>query len=88
MRSAFITVAATLALFAAGPVRAQGQSQQMTQPSTTQNESQTLQNESQQPGNAKIVAPTAPVASENGVTKPQGPVTGATSQSPTRGVSK
>ncbi len=88
MRSAFIAVAATLALFAAGPVWAQGQGQQMTQPSTTQNESQTLQNESQQPGNAKIVAPTAPVASENGVTKPQGPVTGPTSQSPTRGVSK
>jgi len=64
------------------------QNQQMTQPSTSQNQSQAVQNQGQQPGNAREVSPTAPVATENGVTKPQGPVSGPTSQSPVRGVSK
>lgn len=86
MRHTLIASAAALALFAAAPAWAQGQ--QMTQPSTSQNQSQILQNNGQQPANAKEVSPTAPVATENSVTKPQGPVTGPTSQSPTRGVSK
>jgi hypothetical protein len=86
MRHTLIASAAALALFAAAPAWAQGQ--QMTQPSTSQNQSQILQNNGQQPANAKEVSPTAPVATENGVTKPQGPVTGPTSQSPVRGVSK
>ena len=86
MRHAPIAIAAALALFAAAPAWAQGQ--QMTQPSASQNQSQILQNNGQQPANAKEVSPTAPVATENGVTKPQGPVTGPTSQSPTRGVSQ
>jgi len=80
------TLIAALALFAASPAFAQNQ--QMTQPSTSQNQSQAVQNQGQQPGNAREVSPTAPVATENGVTKPQGPVSGPTSQSPTRGVSK
>ena len=37
----------------------------------------------QQPANAREVSPTAPTATENGVTKPQGPTTGSTSQGPT-----
>jgi hypothetical protein len=86
MRHTLIASAAALALFAAAPAWAQGQ--QMTQPSTSQNQSQILQNNGQQPANAKEVSPTAPVATENGVTKPQGPVTGPTSPSPVRGVSK
>ena len=86
MRSTLVA-AATLALFAAAPAQAQ-QTQQMTQPSASQFQSQAAQNQTEQPGNAREVAPTAPVATENGVTKPQGPVTGPTSQSPTRGVSK
>jgi hypothetical protein len=86
MRHTLIASATALALFAAVPAWAQGQ--QMTQPSTSQNQSQILQNNGQQPANAKEVSPTAPVATESGVTKPQGPVTGPTSQSPVRGVSK
>ena len=82
-----ILIAAALALLTAGPSRAQ-QTQQMTQPSASQFQSQATQNQSEQPGNAKEVSPQAPVATENGVTKPQGPVAGPTSQSPTRGVSK
>jgi len=81
-----IFVAAALALLAAPSAWAQGQ--QMTQPSASQNQSQVLQNNGQQPANAKEVSPTVPTATENGVTKPQGPVTGPTSQSPTRGVSQ
>ncbi len=81
-----ILVAAALALLAAPSAWAQGQ--QMTQPSASQNQSQVLQNNGQQPANAKEVSPTVPTATENGVTKPQGPVTGPTSQSPTRGVSQ
>ncbi len=81
-----ILVAAALALLAAPSAWAQGQ--QMTQPSASQNQSQILQNNGQQPANAKEVSPTVPTATENGVTKPQGPVTGPTSQSPTRGVSQ
>lgn len=86
MRYTLVASAAALALFAAAPAWAQGQ--QMTQPSVSQNQSQALQNNGQQPANAKEVSPTAPVATENGVTKPQGPVTGPTSQSAVRGVSK
>lgn len=74
-----ILVAAALTLLAA-PAWAQGQ--QMTQPSASQNQSQALQNNGQQPANAKEVSPTAPTATENGVTKPQGPTTGPTSQGP------
>ncbi len=82
-----IFIAAALALLAAIPAQAQ-QTQQMTQPSTSQFQSQAAQNQGQQPGNAREVSPTAPIATQNGVTKPQGPVSGPTSQSPTRGVSK
>ncbi len=78
MRHALIATAAALALFAAAPAWSQGQ--QMTQPSASQNQSQALQNNGQQPGNAKEVSPTVPVATENSVTKPQGPTTGPTSQ--------
>ena len=85
MRYAFIAATA-FALFAAMPAWAQ-QGQQMTQPSATQNQSQAAQNQGQQPANAREVSPTAPVATENGVTKPQGPTTGPTSQGPT-GTSK
>jgi len=81
-----ILVAAALALLAAPSAWAQGQ--QMTQPSASQNQSQVLQNNGQQPANAKEVSPIVPTATENGVTKPQGLVTGPTSQSPTRGVSQ
>ena len=76
MRHALI--AAGLMLLAAAPASAQ--TQQMTQPSTSQNQSQDVQNQAQQPANAREVAPTAPVATENGVTKPQGPTGGPTSQ--------
>jgi hypothetical protein len=82
-----IFIAAALASLAAIPAQAQ-QTQQMTQPSTSQFQSQAAQNQGQQPGNAREVSPTAPIATQNGVTKPQGPVSGPTSQSPTRGVSK
>ncbi len=81
-----ILIAAALALLAAPSAWAQGQ--QMTQPSASQNQSQILQNNGQQPANAKEVSPTVPTATESGVTKPQGPVTGPTSQSPARGVSQ
>ena len=81
-------IAAASALFVAASVPAFAQNQQMTQPSTSQNQSQAVQNQGQQPGNDRGVALKAPVATENGVTKPQGPVSGPTSQSPTRGVSK
>ncbi len=81
MRYALIAATAGFALFAAMPAWAQGQ--QMTQPSATQNQSQALQNNGQQPANAREVSPTVPTATENGVTKPQGPTTGPTSQGPT-----
>ena len=84
MRHALTATAAFL-LLAAAPASAQNQ--QMTQPSTSQNQSQAVQNQGQQPANAREVAPTAPVASENGVTKPQGPTSGPTSQG-TRGKSQ
>lgn len=67
-------------LLAAAPAWAQNQ--QMTQPSTSQNQSQAVQNQGQQPANAREVSPQAPVATENGVTKPQGPTGGPTSQGP------
>ena len=80
MRHVLTAATAALALLAAAPAWAQGQ--QMTQPSASQNESQTLQNQGQQPANARQVSPQAPVATENGVTKPQGPTSGPTSQGP------
>ena len=80
-----LTAATALALLAAVPALAQ--TQQMTQPSTSQNQSQAAQNQAEQPANAREVAPTAPVATENGVTKPQGPTGGPTSQG-TNGKSK
>ncbi len=80
-----LTAAAVLLLLAAAPASAQ--TQQMTQPSTSQNQSQAAQNQAEQPANAREVAPTAPVATENGVTKPQGPTGGPTAQS-TNGKSK
>ncbi len=85
MRHALTAATAAIALLATVPAWAQGQ--QMTQPSASQNQSQILQNNGQQPANAREVSPTAPVASENGVTKPQGPTSGPTSQS-TNGKSK
>ena len=85
MRFTSIAFAAALALFAAAPAWAQGQ--QMTQPSAPQNDPQALQNQGQQPANARQVSPTVPTATENGVTKPQGPTSGPTSQGP-RGSSK
>ena len=80
MRHALTAATAALALLAAAPAWAQGQ--QMTQPSASQNESQVLQNQGQQPAEARQVSPQAPVATENGVTKPQGPTSGPTSQGP------
>jgi hypothetical protein len=80
MRHALTAATAAIALLATAPAWAQGQ--QMTQPSASQNQSQVLQNNGQQPANAREVSPTAPVASENGVTKPQGPTSGPTSQGP------
>ena len=80
MRHALTAATAALALLAAAPAWAQGQ--QMTQPSASQNESQTLQNQGQQPANSREVSPQVPVATENSVTKPQGPVSGPTSQGP------
>ncbi len=77
-----LTAATVLALLATAPAWAQGQTQQLTQPSTSQNQSQTQQNDSQQPGNVREVSPTVPTATENGVTKPQGPTSGPTSQAP------
>lgn len=74
--------AAALVLLATAPAWAQGQPQQMTQPSASQNQSQAAQNQSQQPPEAHQVSPTVPTATENGVTKPQGPVSGPTSQGP------
>ena len=71
---------AALALLAAAPAFAQNQ--QMTQPSTSQNQSQAVQNQGQQPANAREVSPTVPTATENSVTKPQGPTGGPTSQGP------
>ena len=62
------------------PLSARAQNQQMTQPSTSQNQSQAVQNQGQQPANAREVSPTVPTATENSVTKPQGPVSGPTSQ--------
>ncbi len=85
MRHAFAAIAALL-LLAAAPAWAQNQ--QMTQPSTSQNQSQAVQNQGQQPPEAREVSPQAPVATENGVTKPQGPTSGPTSQGPTRGRSQ
>ena len=82
MRHAPAAIAALL-LLATAPASAQNQHQ----PSTSQNQSQAVQNQGQQPANAREVAPTAPVATENGVTKPQGPVSGPTSQG-TRGKSQ
>jgi len=82
MRYAFIAATAFFALHAAMPAWAQ-QGQQMTQPSASQNQSQAVQNQGQQPANAREVSPTAPTATENGVTKPQGPTSGPTSQGPT-----
>ncbi len=80
MRLALIVSATVFTLLAAAPAWAQGQ--QMTQPSATQNQSQVLQNNGQQPANAREVSPTVPTATENSVTKPQGPTTGPTSQGP------
>ncbi len=77
-----LTAATVLALLAAAPAWAQGQTQQMTQPSASQNQSQAAQNQSEQPGNARQVSPTVPTATENSVTKPQGPTSGPTSQAP------
>lgn len=79
MRYAFIA-ASVVALLVAE--LAWAQNQQMTQPSTSQNQSQAVQNQGQQPANAREVSPTAPTATENGVTKPQGPTGGPTSQGP------
>ncbi len=73
---------AAFVLLATAPAWAQGQTQQMTQPSASQNQSQAAQNQSEQPGNVREVSPTVPTATENGVTKPQGPVSGPTSQGP------
>ncbi len=73
-----LTAAALLAF--AAPSWAQAPGQQVTQPSATQNQSQMQQNESEQPANAHQVTPTVPTATANGVTKPQGPTTGPTSQ--------
>ena len=81
MRHAFAATAALL-LLAAAPAWAQGQTQQMTQPSASQNQSQAAQNQGEQPPEARQVSPQAPVATENGVTKPQGPTSGPTSQGP------
>ena len=74
--------AAALVLLATAPAWAQGQTQQMTQPSASQNQSQAAQNQSEQPGNVREVSPTVPTATENSVTKPQGPTSGPTSQAP------
>jgi len=76
-----LTLAAGLVLLAM-PAYAQG-GQQVTQPSATQNQSMVQQNNNQQPANARIISPTVPTATENSVTKPQGPTTGPTAQSPT-----
>ena len=76
----YALTAAALVLLAAAPAWAQGQTQQMTQPSASQNQSQAAQNQSEQPGNVRQVSPTVPTATENGVTKPQGPTSGPTSQ--------
>ncbi|MBC7800870.1 MAG: hypothetical protein H7Z10_09630 [Gemmatimonadaceae bacterium] len=65
----------------AGPVFAQS-TQQRTQPTVTQNQSQVGQNQAQQPSIARDSASPAPTATENSVTKPQGPVGGPTSQGP------
>lgn len=81
MRYALLAIALT-PLTAAAPAWAQGQTQQMTQPSASQNQSQAAQNQSEQPPEARQVSPQAPVATENGVTKPQGPTSGPTSQGP------
>ncbi len=78
----YALTAAALVLLAAAPAWAQGQTQQMTQPSASQNQSQAAQNQSEQPGNVRQVSPTVPTATENSVTKPQGPVSGPTSQAP------
>lgn len=78
MRLAATTAIAAASLLAAAPAWAQGQ--QLTRPSASQNESQALTNQGQQPANAREVSPTVPSASENSVTKPQGPTTGPTSQ--------
>ena len=80
MHQALIAAMAALSLLAAAPAWAQGQ--QTSRPSAPQNDSQALTNQGQQPAMAREVAPTAPVASESGVTKPQGPTTGPTSQGP------
>ena len=80
MRHALTTAA--LVLLATAPAWAQGQTQQMTQPSASQNQSQAAQNQSEQPGNVREVSPTVPTATENSVTKPQGPTSGPTSQAP------
>ncbi len=78
MRRALTIATVTLALLATAPAFAQ--TQQLTQPSTSQNQSQAVQNQAEQAPNAREVAPTAPAATENGVTKPQGPTGGPTSQ--------
>ena len=80
MRHALTAATAALALLATAPAWAQGQ--QMTQPSASQNQSQVLQNNGEQPANAREVSPTVPTATENSVTKPQGPTSGPTSQGP------
>ena len=77
MRYALVTA---LLLLAATPAWAQGQS--TTRPSAAQNDSQALTNQGQQPSIAREVAPEVPTATENSVTKPQGPTTGRTSQNP------
>ena len=57
-----LPAATVLALLAAAPAWAQNQ--QMTQPSTSQNQSQAVQNQGQQPPEAREVSPQAPVATE------------------------
>lgn len=76
-----LLIASAALLLAAAPAWAQGQ--QTTLPSNSQTQSQALTNQGQQPSIAREVSPTAPTATENSVTKPQGPTTGPTSQSPT-----
>ena len=77
MRFAIIVA---VSMLAATPAWAQGQS--TTRPSAPQNDSQALTNQGQQPSIAREVAPEVPTATENSVTKPQGPVTGPKSQGP------
>jgi len=78
----FVALLLLAAPIIALPVVAFAQSQQMTQPSITQNQSQVQTNQNQQPPNARAIYPTVPTATENSVTKPQGPTMGPRAQSP------